>query len=209
MCEDEKQRNSLKLCRADIFSELGNIGSGSCMASLSHIIGREVRYSKPELVNTDYESVSAGLGRTDESVAGVLVNYSGEIRGKCLIIFKASMVRAITEGILGAGRELQEFDGRMLDLLKEAANLMASSYLAAVSSYSSCRIHIEAAAVTSDMAGSILAEAAAGMADHTVCIENLFGIEPDQMDSFMMVLMYEDSVSQFLKALEVETCVGS
>lgn len=209
MCEDEKQIKSPKLCLEEIFSELGNIGVGSCMASLSHIIRQEVRYSKPKLVNTDYESMSADLGRADENVAGVLVNYSGDIEGRCLIIFKASMAGAIAEGVLGENKKLQEFDGRMLDLLKEAANLMVSSYLASVSSYASCRLYVESAAVTSDMAGAILAEAAAGMTDRAVCIETLFGTVPDQEDSFMMAVMYESSVSYFLKALEVEACVGS
>lgn len=209
MCELVKGTGQTALPADDIFNEIGNVGIGSCMASLSHIMRREVSYSHPEFLHPDYEAVSGMLGRVDESVVGIMVNFKGDVEGKILIFFKTSLTKSILEGMMGGKKEMAELDGPMLDMLKEAANIMACSYLTALASYAVCEIQVEAAAVSADMAGSILAEAAAWMTEGAVCIGSLFGAERAPRDSFMMVLLYEHSVPEFLKSLEVSGCIGS
>ncbi len=72
----------------DVLREICNIGVGSCMTSLSHMIGREVHYSvsyASELGN--YGDMTDWFTRPDQYVAGVTVPFEGDIDGAVLLIF--------------------------------------------------------------------------------------------------------------------------
>ena len=84
----------------DIFCEMGNIGTGASMASLSHIIGAEVNYS-PSVVNAGgYDGLSSWFGYAGENVAAVLIPFCGSIGGMILQVYKNEMVNTILGGVL-------------------------------------------------------------------------------------------------------------
>lgn len=194
-----------KLQMEDVFREIGNVGTGRCMASLSHMIGMEVSYSSPELIEMDYKSLSDWFGCADEHVVGVLIPFEGDIQGSVLQIYKDDMVRAILEGVLGQSVGQEELNGRLLDLLREVANITASTYLTTLASYTGCRILLSGAAVSMDMAGAIVTEliGTASMSEATLCIGNRFFVQDEAVDSRLLVNFQEASVRRFLDALEV------
>lgn len=192
-----------KMQLKDVFLEIGNVGTGSCMASLSHMIGAEVSYSPPDLIKMEYNGLSEWFGNDGESVVGVLIPFDGDIRGMVLQIFREGMVSSILNGVLG--QEYGELDGPCLDLLREVANIMASTYLTVFASYAGSRITISGAAVTMDMTGAIVTEliGAAGLPEEMLCIGNHFLARGETSGGHMLVAMQDKSVRKFLEALEV------
>ncbi len=189
----------------DVFQEIGNVGTGSCMASLSHMIGEEVRYSPPQLIELEYGSLSEWFGNAGESVVGVLVPFDGDIRGMILHIYRNGMVRSILEGVLGEHSGEGELDGQRLDLLREVGSIAASTYLTSLALYTDCRLALSSAAVSMDMAGAIVTEliGAAGLSEETLCIGNHFQAKGREEASHMLVIMQAQSARKFVEALEV------
>lgn len=202
---DKKKISELQM--KDVFLEIGNIGSGSCMAALSHMIGREVRYSFPVVMELNYDRIAEWFGPEEENVVGVLNPLSGDISGMFLQVYKKEMVSAILEGVLDRKPDQEELDGRMLDLLREIANITASSYLTALSSYTDCRIDLLDSAVSMDMEGAIVTELI-GAASHTfgraLCIGSRFLAGCEQGESCMLAIFREESIKRLIKAMEVE-----
>lgn len=206
MKEYSEQVEASALQTEDIFQEIGNIGTGSSMASLAHMAGKEVCYSSPAVIEAEYGRVTDWLGLEDENVAGVLIPFAGDMTGMILQIYRRNSVGAILNGLLEQDMGGEELDGRLLDLLREVANIMASSYLAALSSYSQCRINVLDSAISMDMAGAILTEVigAAGSQGTMLCIGNRFHLKGEDGESCMLTVLPESAVEYFMKALGVE-----
>ncbi len=190
----------------DIVCEIGNIGAGSCMASLSHMTGKMVTCSAPVVMEMDYNRVADWFGPADESVVGVMVPFSGDITGLLLQVYKMDMVSVILEGVLERQPEQEELDGRLLDLLKEIANITSSTYLTSLSSCTGCKIDVQDSAVSMDMEGAIVTEligAAANIYGLAVCIGNKFHIGEDSGESCLCMILHGDSVGRFIDAMEV------
>ena len=190
----------------DIVSEIGNIGAGSCMASLSHMTGKRVVYSAPVVMEMDYSRVADWFGPADENVVGVMVPFSGDITGLLLQVYKMDMVSVILESVLERRPRQGELDGRNLDLLKEIANITSSIYLTSLSSCAGCKIDVQDSAVSMDMEGAIVTEligAAANTCGMAVCIGNKFHIGEGAGESCLCMILHEDSVKWFIDAMEV------
>ena len=189
----------------DLFREIGNIGAGSSMASLAHMIGRKVYGPPPAVLNAEYGKLMEWFGRTDENVVGVLVPFSGDLKGLLLQIYRKSMVQAILKGLMGSGADKSEMDGSLLELLRETANIMASSYLTALASYADCRVDVLGSAVSMDMAGSIFTEfsgAAASIGD-ICCIGNRFHADGEEGESCTILAIPRTAEPYFMEALGV------
>lgn len=189
----------------DIFREIGNIGTGACAASLSHMIGAQVEHSSPDVMAAEYEVLSDWFGYAGENAVGVLIPFGGEIRGMVLQIYKRGMVKAILEGVLERSLENGELDGRLLDILREIANIAASSYLTSLSACTGCKIDVSGAAVSMDMVGAIITEllGTAGAFDETLCIGNKFRVNGEG-DSHILVMLQMKSVQRLMEVLGVE-----
>ena len=59
----------------DILTELGNIGTGNAVSSLSVFMGTEVRMEMPEFRFLKYQDIFHSLGIQEELYAGMLINF--------------------------------------------------------------------------------------------------------------------------------------
>lgn len=191
---------------AETLLEMGNIGTGSSMASLSHIIGEKVCYAPPVMKTVDYDSLAEWIGRAEENVAAILIPFTGDISGMLLQVYKEEMIDWILRKMLDTEKVPEEMDGQMLDLLRETANIMASSYLTGLSSCAGLRITLSDSAVSMDMTGAIITAligTAAGMFPGGICIGNNFSIAEAEQESCMLMVLREDSISEIMNAVEV------
>ena len=65
----------------DILKELGSIGTGNAATALSGVLSKKVKMSLPEVKIMDFNKAIYEFGGPETVVAGVLVNFSGEIKG--------------------------------------------------------------------------------------------------------------------------------
>lgn len=194
----------------DVLREICNIGVGSCMTSLSHLIGREVRYCVSYAGELDnYGEMTDWFNRPDQHVAGVTVPFDGDVEGAVLLIFQPSMADVILEQVFEHKPGVGKLSSEMLDVIGETANIMASSCLASLSAYSSWHIKAGCSAASTDMVGAMISEVAgrAIQADHLIfCIGCRFGTEEDGRENCMLMLLHEHSIPGFLETWEEESC---
>ena len=191
---------------AETLLEMGHNGTGSSMASLSHIIGEKVCYAPPVMKTVDYDGLAEWIGYAEENVAAVLIPFTGDINGMLLQIYKEEMTDVILRKLLNTEQVSGEMDGQMLDLLKETANIMASSYLTGLSACVGLRITLSDSAVSMDMTGAIITAligTAAGTFPGGICIGNNFSTAEAEQKSCMLMVLREDSISEIMKAVEV------
>lgn len=205
--EDRSEKNRTAENRSeDLFRELGNIGAGSSMTSLAHMIGRQVHGSLPVILSAEYGSMMDWFGRTEENVVGVLVPFSGDLSGLLLQVYRKDMVKAILKGLYGSEADKSEMDGSLLNLLRETANITASSYLTALASYGDWRLDVLDSAVSMDMAGSIITEFS-GMAaalGENCCVGNRFGTDGKDRESCMLLVLPRQTENSFMEVLGVQ-----
>lgn len=196
----------------DILCELCNVGIGSGMAALSHIIDREVNYSIPDADGLKaYSMIADPYLKAENYVAGVSLPFDGDIEGMILIIYKPSMVRVILEQTYGSAPGWKDIGGELLDMVRETANIMASTYLTALSTYTKWNLNAGRSAVTMDMAGSMIGEAAGMVAyedQDVLCIASRFGLETEEKENCMLMMIKEHSIPGFLETLGGERCAG-
>ena len=197
----------MRLQDESLFLELGNVGTGSAMTSLSNMLGTELIYTPPELFEMRYEDLSRWFLDPEESVVGVLVPFEGEASGLLIQIYRLSTAKKILNGLLGPNRdEERELDREGVDLLHEISNIMTSSCLLALSSYTESRIRVLESAVSVDMAGSILTElfgTAAEVCGAGVGIGVCFGLDGGDPGNRILIILRNDSMARFLEELEV------
>lgn len=81
MGQEGNTEKKLRLQDESLFLELGSVGTGSAMTSLSNMLGTELIYTPPELLEMRYEDLSRCFLDPEESVVGVLVPFEGEASG--------------------------------------------------------------------------------------------------------------------------------
>lgn len=207
MGQEGKTEKKLNVQAKSLFLELGNVGTGSAMTSLSNMLGTELIYTPPKLLEVWYEDLSRWFVESEENVAGVLVPFEGEISGFLIQIYRLSTAKKILGILLGPEHEEERaLDREGLDLLHEISNIMASSCLLALSSYTASRIRVLESAVSVDMAGSILTElfgTASGIYGAGLGLGACFCFSGEDSDNRILLILGSDSMSRFLEELEV------
>jgi chemotaxis protein CheC len=200
----------------DILKEIGNIGSGNAVTALAKLTGKKVDMQVPKVKILEFKQVSSVLGNPEDLVFGILVNFSGDIKGIMMFIMQLDSARALIDNMIGFmtgssnTRNLQ-FTEIDLSALEEIGNIMASSYLGALGGLIGKRVVPSVPSLAKDMAAAILsvpAIAFGSYADHVLFIESVFGgDESDGSNSkqtgYFILVPELDSFNEILKSLGV------
>lgn len=141
----------------DILRELGNIGTGNAVTSLSGMLDREVELTCPDLRIIDYREVTTILGEAEELQTGILVASNGDLRGMFLFLLDESLTRSIVELVLGEIPENIMDLGEMGEsLICEIGNIMCGSYIRALARLLDIEMDVAVPELCIDMGGAIL-----------------------------------------------------
>ena len=75
------QYSDLNNTAKEILAEIGNIGTGHAITSLSEMIGRRIDMDCPSVHILEYHKVPELLGGVEQVQAGVLLQVTGDISG--------------------------------------------------------------------------------------------------------------------------------
>lgn len=146
--------NSFEL---DILKELGSIGTGNAATALSNVLSKKVKMSLPEVKIMDFNKAIYEFGGPETIVAGVLVNFSGEIKGMMLYIQELNSTNTILETLMGKNIDnFLELDEMEISALIEVGNIIISSYISAISSLTGIKINLSVPEVAVNMLGGIM-----------------------------------------------------
>jgi chemotaxis protein CheC len=204
---------NLSNIQLDVLKEIGNIGSGNAATALAKLLNRKVDMNVPRTKILEFKEVSETLGGAELPVVGIMLGMTGDLTGSIMFILHENeaeiLVNMIMKGLLGCDMPREKgcmFNDIELSALKEIGNILAGSYLTALSAMTNLNIVPSTPDVAIDMAGAILSVPAiefGKVGDTVLYIETEF-IDGDDsvMGDFFLVPDY-DTYDVLLKALGV------
>ncbi|BFL48235.1 chemotaxis protein CheC [Lactonifactor longoviformis] len=162
----------------DILRELGNIGTGNAVTSLSQMMNHSLEIDTPSIKIIKYQEIAGILQREEEIQTGILVEVHGELQGIFLFLLDEDFTFSILNTILGEKeRQLMNLDEIERSLICELGNIMCSSYIRALSQLLNLKIDVDVPNLCIDMGGAILNIPLSHFlvfSDELLMIENIF-----------------------------------
>jgi len=116
----------------DALNEVGNIGMGNATTALSQLVGKGVRVSIPTLMVVDIESIKEQTGQM--GVLGIILRLVGDINGGYMFLFQQKHAESLVDMLLIYTDHADDAEMRK-SVLNEVANILAGSYLTALSKF--------------------------------------------------------------------------
>lgn len=149
--------DDLNNMQLDVLQEIGNIGAGSAATAMAKMLDNKVDMKVPLAKILEFKEINEILGGAELIVAGILLKISGDLTGYIMFILQQDAAAALVNMLMGRqSSPSEEFSEIDISALKEIGNIMASSYLSALSTLTNLRIKPSVPELAIDMAGAIL-----------------------------------------------------
>lgn len=175
----------------DILKELGNIGAGNATTALSTMLNRKIDMQVPKVALVGFDELSRIVGGEEALVAALYLFLEGSISGSMMFMLDNasahSLVNALMGRDLGEDAEFSEMD---LSALHEIGNIIAGSYLSALSNLTNLTITASVPYLSIDMAASILSVPAiefGKLGDKALLIQTQFGDDLNISGYFLLI----------------------
>ncbi|NLW01884.1 MAG: chemotaxis protein CheC [Clostridiaceae bacterium] len=199
--------NELNNFHLDVLKEIGNIGAGNAATALAKLLDKRIEMEVPQIRIMKFSEVSDVLGGAETPVVGILLRIQGDITGNMMFILDTPSARLLVNILMGKPLEADlDFDEMTSSVLTEIGNILAGSYLSALSNMTNLRIMPGVPALAMDMAGAILSVPAIEFgktSDTVLYIENVFTDGHDSVIGDLFLVPDDMSYGRLLNALGV------
>lgn len=189
----------------DVLTELGNIGTGNAVTSLSQMLSRQIDMERPVVKIMEFNEVPEMLGGTEEVRAGVLLEINGDINGMFMFLISEPFLKIMLEGLTGnAVEDIHELDPFSMSAVGEIGNIMCCSYINALTKLMDIKVHVSVPDICVDMIGAILSVPMihfAGISDELLLIEDRYHFGDMSVVSHVLFLPELDSLRRIFHAL--------
>ena len=188
----------------DVLKEIGNVGAGNAMTAIASMLGIRIDMNVPKVELLEVSKLGSAICPEEEIIVVIFLEVQTDINGSMMFLMKMDSARFLVNKLMGRNTEDEkEFDEMDLSALKEIGNIIAASYLNALSVMTNLMITPSIPYIAVDMAASILSVPAISFGqfgDNALLIQTEFG--DDVMISGYFILMPEqDSYEKILTAL--------
>ncbi len=200
-----KDYSDLTSDHLDVLREIGNIGAGNAASALALMTGQVVDISVPQISILDYEQVTNSLGGPEQLHVALLLFLEGDVTGMIMFMLRREFAHTMLDSMLGSTiGENGELDELGRSAVQEVGNIMAASYVNAISDFTGLSINITVPSVCVDMTGSILSVPAiyyANISDKVVNISGGIHNEVGQTPSHVLLIPEADSLDKIMGSL--------
>jgi len=201
---------NLSVIDLDKFKEIGNIGAGNAATSLSKLLNKRINMNVPEVKLINLENAVDIIGGAETLVAGVYVDFKGDIQGTILYLLDSTSLSKLLELLMNKETDTQisELNDIEASTIIEVANIMSGSYLMALSSFTGLKAVHSVPNLSIDMAGAILSVPVieyGAYGDKTLFIESQLTDGTEQINNYFFLIPGITTCPVLLKALEVGT----
>ena len=175
----------------DVLTEIGNIGAGNAVTALSQMINAKVDMYVPQVKMLTFQQLANVIGGEETLVAGIMLSLEGDIEGSMLFMLGSEDAHRLVEQLLGMKPQADDtFSEMEMSALSEVGNIIAGSYLSALSALTGLTITASIPYTSIDMAGALLSLPAieyGKIGDKVLLIETQFGEEVLGNGYFVMI----------------------
>lgn len=200
---------SLKAIEIDALKEVASIGACHAATSLSQLINRRVMVKVPSLKICKIEEISDLFGSTEEEVAGILVGFSGGLRGNALLVFPLDSSMKLVDLLLNRkSRESKEFNVMEESSLKELGNILVCSYLSTLGDFLGLKVFPSVPTLVVDMIRALVVSSYLETMEEVeevilVKTEFIFIEEGSSFVGFFVLTPCQESVRLILSAMKI------
>jgi chemotaxis protein CheC len=190
----------------DVLCEIGNIGAGNAATALACLLADKVDMTVPVLEIVDLDEATASLGGPENPVVGILLAMSGDVSGIIMFVLERKFIHTVFRTLLNKDcADITNLDEMDSSLLMELGNILAGSYLNAMSQLTGLKIEVSPPDISADMAGAIMSLPAAMfglVGDKALIIREDF-IKEEHITSHLIMVPELNSLNLILKRLGV------
>ncbi|MCR5053668.1 MAG: chemotaxis protein CheC [Lachnospiraceae bacterium] len=191
----------------DVLREIGNIGAGNATTAIANMLNLKIDMSVPQVELMPVEKLGSSMGAEDEVIVGIMLGVEMDIEGSMMFLMDMKSAHHLVNRLMMRDYDYNEdFDEMDLSALKEVGNIIASSYLSALSGLTNLTISPTVPFVSIDMAAAILSVPAVmfGISgDKALLIKTEFDDEME-MNGFFILMPEEDSYEKILASLGLQ-----
>ncbi|HHW47814.1 MAG TPA: chemotaxis protein CheC [Clostridiaceae bacterium] len=199
--------DNLSHLHLDVLREIGNIGAGNAVTALAKMLDKKVDMDVPKVKILEFKDVGEILGEAETLVVGILLNVSGDITGSMMFIIEHQSAHILVNMLMGKPVDsFDDFTEIEVSALKEIGNILASSYLTALSELTGLKAYPSIPDIAIDMAGAILSVPAiefGKVGDTVLYIEAVFTEGNNKVRGDFFLVPDIESYEILLKALGV------
>lgn len=192
----------------DALREIGNVGAGNSATALSQIINRKIDMAVPQVAVLPLDEVPDVVGGPEAMVVGVFLRVYGVAPGSVLFILPRDSAFYLIDMLMSKEKgTTQVLDFMDESALMEIGNILAGSYLNALSYFTKFTMLPSIPALAMDMAGAILNVVLVQlgqMGDHALVIETEFLSEDDGIKGHFFLIPDPGSLDTILTAVGVK-----
>ena len=141
----------------DVLKEIGNIGAGNATTAIANMLGMKIDMNVPNVKLMEVSKLGTAVGAEDETIVGIFLEVMNDIEGSMMFLVDIPSARYLVNKLMMEDVPADKpFDEMELSALKEIGNIIAGSYLSALSSMTNLVISPSVPYIAVDMAASIL-----------------------------------------------------
>ena len=190
----------------DVLKEIGNIGAGNATTAIANMLGLRIDMSVPEVAFLPVEELGSAIGAEDEIIVGIMLGVEADIDGSMMFLMDMASAHHVVNKLMMRDDSYSEpFDEMDLSAIKEIGNIIAGSYLSALSGLTNLTIVPSVPFVAVDMAAAILSVPAVQFGifgDNALMINTDFSDDLGIKGHFIL-MPEEDSYAKILTALGI------
>lgn len=200
----ELQLNEMNAMHFDVLKEIANIGAGNATTALSKMLNAKVDMKVPCIQFMEFKELAEGIGGAENLVVGILLTLDTGIEGMMMFVLESESAEQIVNLLMGKSGSLHEFSEMDLSALQEIGNIIAGSYLSAISAFTNMTITASVPYLSIDMAGAILSVPAiefSKISDKALLIETEFGDKDTIINGYFILIPTLDAFQTIFSAL--------
>lgn len=200
----ELQLNEMNAMHFDVLKEIANIGAGNATTALSKMLNAKVDMKVPCIQFMEFKELAEGIGGAENLVVGILLTLDTGIEGMMMFVLESDSAEQIVNLLMGKSGKLDEFSEMDLSALQEIGNIIAGSYLSAISAFTNMTITASVPYLSIDMAGAILSVPAiefSKISDKALLIETEFGDKDTIINGYFILIPTLDAFTTIFSAL--------
>ncbi len=193
----------------DVLKEIGNIGAGNATTALSTMLNIKVDMSVPNVALLPFSEIGSVVGSEEQAVVGILLGLEGDINGMMMFIFDTKSAHHLVNSLMmrdihtNEDADLKSLTEIDMSALNEIGNIVAGSYLSALSGLTGLKTVSSVPSLTVDMVGALLSVPATEFGkygDKLLMIQSQFG-ELDFVTGYFLLIPELESYDKILSSL--------